>query len=126
MRFRLANAAQLRLGMAEQGELAAAAGRPTVLGIRPEHLHPPGHGPAGSDAVSMQVEVVEHMGDHQYVYLRVSGVDETVIMKSPPHLRFAHHEIVPVQLDTTRAHVFADLTEHARNLTLPKGFAQQQ
>ena len=125
MRFRLANGAQVRLGMAEQGELAGNAGKPTVLGIRPEHLHPPGHGPADTDAVSMQVDVVEHMGDHQYVYLRVAGVEEAVIMKAPPHVRFTRGESVPVQLDTKQAHVFADTSEHARNLTLPKGFQQQ-
>ena len=82
--------------------------------------------PAGSPSVPMRIDVVEHMGDHQYVYLRVAGVDEAVIMKAPPHVRFARDEVVPVQLDTTSAHVFADTTEHARNLTLPKGFAQQQ
>jgi len=126
MRFRMDNGAQVRLGMAEQGELQANAGKPTVLGIRPEHLHPPGHGPADSDAVSMKVDVVEHMGDHQYVYLKVQGLDEAVIMKAPPEVRFARDEVVPVHLDTRRGHVFADTSEHARNLTLPKGFQQQQ
>ncbi len=126
LRFLLANGTSVRLGMAEQGELQANAGKQTVLGVRPEHLHPPGHGPAGADAVTMQVDVVEHMGDHQYVYLKVPGLSEAVIMKAPPEVRFAHDENVAVHLDTTRGHVFADGSEHARNITLPKGFAQQQ
>jgi hypothetical protein len=47
-------------------------------------------------------------------------------MKAPPEVRFARDEVVPVHLDTRRGHVFADTSEHARNLTLPRGFQQQQ
>ena len=112
--------------MANQEQFAAHAGKEVVLGIRPEHLHLAAHAPAGSPAIAMQVDVIEHMGDHQYVYLRAPGHEGSIIMKAPAHVRLQSGENIPVHLDTTQAHIFGDTSEHGRNITLPVGFAQQQ
>ena len=113
------------LQMPHRGELLRAPGREVVLGIRPEHLYAPSHAPAGSPSLPMRVDVVEHMGDHQYVYLAAEGLD-TVIMKAPGEIAIAPRTELQVHIDTTKAHVFADRGEHALNLTLPPGFVRQQ
>ena len=112
--------------MGEQGELPKHTGKDVVLGIRPEHLHVAATAPAGSPAVAMDVDVVEHMGDHQYIYLKVAGLGTAVIMKAPAKVHVKHGERVQVHLDTAHAHIFADTGEHAQTITLPAGFKPQQ
>jgi ABC-type sugar transport system ATPase subunit len=107
-----------RLGTARDNEI--------VLGIRPEHLHVPATAPPGSPAMDMKIDVVEHMGDHQYVYLRADGVNGAIIMKAPGMVDLDLGQIAKIHIDTSRAHVFEGRTEHASNITLPTGFAQQQ
>jgi ABC-type sugar transport system ATPase subunit len=89
-------------------------------------MHPAATAPQGSSSIDMQVDVVEHMGDHQYVYLRAPGLPDNIIMKAPAKERFATGANVPVFFDSAHAHIFADTSEHALNLTLPVGFQRQQ
>jgi multiple sugar transport system ATP-binding protein len=119
------NGQSIALSMANRDMLGKAGGKEIVLGVRPEHLHPAASAPAGSPSVQMKVDVVEHMGDHQYVYLQADKLD-TVIMKAPGSIELHAGNVIPVHIDTTHAHVFADRGEHAPNLTLPAGFKQQQ
>ena len=55
----------------------AKAGDKVMLGIRPEHLVPPGHGHA-ENQVSGTVLVTEHLGAESFVYMDVQGNDFTV------------------------------------------------
>ena len=115
------------LAMPERHEFPSFAGKPIVLGIRPEHLSHGGYTalPKGGSTIPMQVTLLEIMGDHQYVYLKRSGIDAPIVMKCNAHHRAAVGETIPIHLDTTMAHVFEPGGDQARNLTLPKGFARQ-
>jgi multiple sugar transport system ATP-binding protein len=105
-------------------------GSPVSLGIRPEHLadlrYP--HSSEVCATMGMEVRVVEVLGDHQYVYLRPPGGsdEQVIIMKNSSHAYAKPGEQVQVALDTRMAHVFAGTEPDSENLTLPKGFAQQQ
>jgi multiple sugar transport system ATP-binding protein len=107
-------------------ERLGEAGKVAVLGMRPENLHTKHTAPAGSPSLPMKVDVVENMGDHQYVYLNTAGSEDTLIMKAPSTITLTHGEAIEIFLDTTRAHIFRDQSEHAPSLTLPPGFKQQQ
>ncbi len=128
--FQLPKREPIALAMANQGRFIDHAGMDLVLGVRPEHLHAAGFGPApgspGLGTLRCKIDVIEHMGDHQYVYLVGDGIDGTLIMKAPAEARLDPGQDLPIGLDTTRAHVFAGTDEHAENITLPAGFAQQQ
>jgi ABC-type sugar transport system ATPase subunit len=109
--------------------LAALAGKPVVVGIRPEHLslNPPA-GP-GAVAVAARVELIEPMGDHQTVYLSLAGAapgKAPVVMKAPGDARCAAGEAVQLTVNLAKGHVFAGPGEDARNLTLPGDFPQVQ
>ena len=126
--FAINGGATIGLHMEHRHALAGALGAGRILGIRPEHLSHAGHVPTAASATRLdaKVEVVENMGDHQYVYLRIAGHTQPVVMKGSSHHRCAAGETIPVNLDTALAHVFADAGDYASNLTLPAGFAQQQ
>ena len=115
------------LAMPRAGAVAALAGQRAVLGIRPEHLAHGGYVAAAptTATATMEVALVELMGDHQYVHLRTADGGQA-IMKCNAHHRAAVGERIPVRLDTAMAHVFAPGGDDARNLTLPEGFAQVQ
>jgi multiple sugar transport system ATP-binding protein len=127
-RFAIAGGATLGLHMEHRHALGEALGEGRILGLRPEHLSHAGHVATAASAtrVDAQVVVVENMGDHQYVYLRLAGHAQPLTMKCSSHHRCAAGETIPVNLDTAFAHLFADAGDHARTLTLPPGFAQQQ
>ena len=117
---------KLPLTMANRDNLGRAKEGGIVLGIRPEHLHTAATAPAGSPSVPMRIDVVEHMGDHQYVYLRAEGLKDAMIMKAPGMIQLTVGESAPIHIDTGHAHVFQGAGEHAPNITLPQGFPQQQ
>ena len=127
-RFAIAGGAALGLHMEHRHALGEALGEGRILGLRPEHLSHAGHVATAASAtrVDAQVVVVENMGDHQYVYLRLAGHAQPLTMKCSSHHRCAAGETIPINLDTAFAHLFADASDHARTLTLPPGFAQQQ
>jgi multiple sugar transport system ATP-binding protein len=122
----LSQGRRLALGMRERDRLPEHLGREVVLGVRPEHLHAPQVAPPGCTVCQMRVDVIEHMGDHQYIYLRLEGSKEAVIMKAPPQVKAAPGDLMPVHLDTSAGHLFAGTHEHAANLTLPRDFPRQQ
>ncbi len=127
-RFAINAGAVVDLHMQHRHALPEALGDGRILGIRPENLSHAGYVATAASAtrVDAKVEVVENMGDHQYVYLRIAGHPQPVVMKCSSHHRCTAGETIPVNLDTAFAHVFADASDHARNLTLPQGFPQQQ
>ena len=126
--FAIAGGATIGLHMEHQQELPAASGTDRVLGIRPEHLSHAGYvpTPASATKVKARIDVIENMGDHQYVYLRIPGHNQPLVMKNSSHHRCTAGQSIPVNLDTAFAHVFAGSADHSRNMTLPLGFKQQQ
>jgi len=122
--FNIANAPTVALSMTHATRLGEAASS-CVLGIRPEHLHTRATAPADAPSLPMKVDVVEHMGDHQYVYLQAPGSKEALIMKAPASVTLTRGEALDVFLDTPKAHVFRDTSEHADCLSLPPGFQRQ-
>jgi multiple sugar transport system ATP-binding protein len=118
----------INLHMAHRDALPAAIGQDTVLGVRPENLSHGGYTPTAATATRIDATVVftENMGDHHYVYLRIPGSAAPVVMKCNSHHKAAPGAIIPINLDTAHAHVFADRSDHGRTLTLPAGFQRQQ
>jgi len=57
------------------------------------------------------------MGENQYVDLVVPDVPAAVVMKRDSLHRATVGEVIPVNLDAVRAHVFADRGDHAANVT---------
>jgi multiple sugar transport system ATP-binding protein len=125
-RLEAASGISLELRMPHAARLAGRSGAEVAVGLRPEHLHAPSFGPPGLPTLSLRVEVVEHMGDHQYIYLASGIPGNSLIMKAPSQVEPRVGELMTVACDTTQAHVFADLTEHAPNLTLPPEVRQVQ
>ncbi len=125
-----AGGVKITLDMQHREALPGLVGKTTTFGVRPEHLAHGGYVPAkpGQSTIQAKVSLVELMGDHQYVYLLVPGrdVDDPIVMKSNSHHKVTLGETIPVVVDSTAGHVFADTTEHAKTVTLPPGFAQQQ
>jgi len=126
--FTLANGERIRLACTETHAFATHAGKDLVLGIRPENMAHGGYTTASatSTSLTMEVKVVELMGDHQYVYLSIAGQAQPLVMKCHSHHRCKTGERIIVHCDTAPAHVFAGTDAHARTITLPKDFAQQQ
>ncbi|AOZ51012.1 ABC transporter ATP-binding protein [Chromobacterium vaccinii] len=59
--------------------LADAGGGPLALGVRAEHLY------FAESGLPATVQLVEHLGDQQIVYLRHEGEGETIALKLPGH-----------------------------------------
>ena len=118
----------INLHMAHRDALPAAVGTDTVLGVRPEHLSHGGYTPTPATAtrIDATVAITENMGDHHYVYLRIAGCTAPVVMKCNSHHKAPPGAVIPVNIDTAHAHVFADRSDHARTLTIPAGFQRQQ
>jgi ABC-type sugar transport system ATPase subunit len=73
-------AAQVGGGTVPVGAHAGPAGRPVVVGVRPEHLHlAPFEGP---DGVPARVRVVESLGHERLVLCRVDGVDGDIVVRT--------------------------------------------
>ncbi|GDY11538.1 sugar ABC transporter ATP-binding protein [Planctomycetota bacterium] len=125
--FKLPGDAAIALAMPERHEFPSFAGKPIVLGIRPEQLSHGGYTalPKGGSTIPMQVTLLEIMGDHQYVYLKRPGFETPIVMKCNAHHRAAVGETIPIHIDTTMSHAFEPGGDQARNLTLPKGFTRQ-
>ncbi len=115
-----AGGAAVALRMPHRHALAGALGGGRVLGVRPEHISPANPASDGASRIAAEVDVVENMGDHQYVHLRLAG-DQRAIMKTGGQYRCRVGERIEVDLDTAFAHVFADAGEYAATLTLPPG-----
>jgi multiple sugar transport system ATP-binding protein len=118
----------LHLSMQHKQRLPAFLGKDLVLGIRPEHLSHGAYTPAppGATTVTMQVSLVEMMGDHQYVYLKHQSLNTPIIMKCNSHHRAEIGSTIPIHFDTTLGHCFESMEEMAANVTLPEGFERQQ
>jgi len=98
------------------GQATSGEGRPVTVGIRPEDLRPTAEGAPNS--LVGEVDVVEHLGNEQLVYLRVPGTiasksAETggaVTARIPPSTTVRPGERMTLSVDVGRLHVFDPAT----------------
>ena len=109
-----ANARTLTLhGLAADANsaLATATSRPVILGIRPEDFHLASE--TGENTLSGTVDVAEHLGNEQLIYLQMPGavISETaetkgVTARVAPDLMVKPGERVTLTVDTSKVHLF--------------------
>jgi len=108
---------RLELAPALVAPLAAAKGKPVVLGVRPEGivLGEAGTVPAGGlspkPEFRMSVDVVEQMGNEVIVYLKAGG--DALIARMPPQNAPRPGDSVVVGFEPDRLHFFDAETELA-------------
>jgi multiple sugar transport system ATP-binding protein len=98
------------------GQATAGEGRPVTVGMRPEDLRPAAEGAPNS--LVGEVDVVEHLGNEQLVYLHVPGTiasksAETggaVTARIPPATLVRPGERMTLSVDVGRLHVFDPAT----------------
>jgi multiple sugar transport system ATP-binding protein len=97
-------------------ELAASlnshADRDLILGIRPEDIHDATRfAAAPGQTIAACVELVEHMGNENFVYLR-SG-DAAFTTRMDRGVQPSRGDILPVVVDARKVHLFEPGTERA-------------
>ncbi|MGE5335340.1 MAG: TOBE domain-containing protein, partial [Nitrososphaerota archaeon] len=98
-------------------EQATSEGRPVVVGIRPEGLRLASE--AASNTIAGVVDVVEHLGNEQFVYLRLPGAIFTdtaetqgSVARLPSDARVHVGQALTVAADADALHVFDPATTH--------------
>ena len=88
-------------------------GRPLIAGIRPEDFGLDGAQSGDGTTISGIVDVVEHLGNEQMVYLRLPGayVPEALETKGStarlgPSAKISPGERISLHVDTSRLHFF--------------------
>jgi multiple sugar transport system ATP-binding protein len=108
---------------AEQAaRVAAFAGRPVVLGVRPESLCPAREGKFAweNNAIEARINVIEPLGDRVDLYLSVDGNDHVVCRADAQQFgKLAIGGIIKVYVDLGRVHVF-EPGEDGMNITLAR------
>ena len=94
------------------GKGADAAGRPVILGIRPEAIRDtPGAGADAGRTAEVKVEVSEPLGPETLLYLDTGAT--SFVARVGPMDRFEAGRKVTVAFDLARAHLFDAATERA-------------
>ena len=102
------DALAVALPAAQAVALAAAVGRPAVLGVRPEHLVPVTTANAdaiAAFAVPLRLDAVEPLGNEVLLYGRVGAAELTARVMPGPRLP-APGETVALAPDPERLHLF--------------------
>jgi multiple sugar transport system ATP-binding protein len=82
------------------------------LGVRPEHVMPAALADGNTATkISTDIDVVENMGSHQYVYLARSGA--TLTAEFPPDFDVEPDQHVDVVFDPHNLHLFDDASGNA-------------
>jgi len=90
--------------------LAAYAGKPVTLGLRPEHIGTPESERGGSGPrIPAVVDVVEAMGSESYIHLRAG--DTTFVSRVDAHRRFDVGQECRPGVFVEKAHFFDPATE---------------
>ncbi len=91
---------------------ATADGRPVIIGIRPEDFHM-ANGDGGAATLAGEVDVAEHLGNEQLVYLKLPGsvAVEAVETQSstarlPASMVVHPRERLTLAVDTSKLHLF--------------------
>ena len=94
---------RLTLSGSRRESLRGHVGRPLVLGIRPDALHPGTGDPARR--LDLRLELIENLGDRWDVVLRLpSGA--TLISRTPPRPELEEGRPTPLGVDLDAAHWF--------------------
>jgi multiple sugar transport system ATP-binding protein len=116
------------------GHALAGAGRPVIVGIRPEDFALDGAGTGAASAsdpstptMSGVVDVAEHLGNEQLVYLRLPGAyvpeqaeTKGTVARIGPDVRITPGDRITLRLDTSKLHVFdADTKQRIPSLSTP-------
>jgi multiple sugar transport system ATP-binding protein len=95
---------------------ATEEGRAVVVGVRPEDVRVGGESVAGSQ-LQGRVEVVEHLGNEQLVYVQVAGAlglegseGRAVTARAEPQLGLRPGEVAALRVETSKVHVFDPAT----------------
>lgn len=90
---------------------ATADGREVIVGIRPEDMQVASPGDTG--VISGQVEIVEHLGNEQLIYIRIPGamVPEQAesggtTARISPDVRVNTGQRITFKPDTSKIHIF--------------------
>jgi multiple sugar transport system ATP-binding protein len=89
------------------------AGKPVILGIRPEDIHDPQYQPSNIIPASFDanVDVVEQMGHEKVIYLEESG--KTFLARMDPRSSASVGQRMQVVINTGNIHLFDAQTEKA-------------
>ncbi len=96
------------------GRLAGLAAREIVLGVRPEHLRPPGNGAAGAVEIAFVIDVNEPLGDRMIVSGTTAG-GQRVGAQVNADAGLAVGDRVPFAVDAAHVHFF-ERGEHGRRI----------
>ena len=102
---------KLRVPPAKTELLRPFAGRPVVLGMRPEALRPANGADAADYSFEAGVEVVEPLGSEILLNVRAGGTP--IVARVEPSTKVHVHEKVRLALDPARVHFFDASTEAA-------------
>jgi multiple sugar transport system ATP-binding protein len=93
--------------------LNGASGREVILGVRPEDIHDIRRfAPTeAAQTIEARVELVEHMGNENFVYLR-SG-DASLMARMDREVQPARGDILPIVIDARKVHLFDPHSERA-------------
>jgi multiple sugar transport system ATP-binding protein len=97
---------QVPVPASRQAALDRVAGRPVILGIRPEDIHDPAYTPPQIAAamVEASVDVTELMGNEVFIYLTVGPA--TFVGRVDPRTTFRPGSKVQVALNMEHMHLF--------------------
>jgi multiple sugar transport system ATP-binding protein len=88
------------------------SGRDVVLGVRPEDIHDARRtAPDGRPPVDARIDVVEHMGNENFVHLTSGGSSFMARMESS--LDPKPGEFIPIVVDAQKVHLFDPASEQA-------------
>jgi ABC-type sugar transport system ATPase subunit len=96
------DAFSLEIPAAWQGALAERAGRPVILGVRPEDVRPAGAG--GSAGVRLRLELVEPLGQELLLCARAGSHEVTA--RLAPSAAFEPGQEIAVTFDPAALHFF--------------------
>ncbi|TMQ12054.1 MAG: sn-glycerol-3-phosphate ABC transporter ATP-binding protein UgpC [Deltaproteobacteria bacterium] len=109
-----AAADQARVALRDGTELAAAVdatraakGSAVTVGVRPEHVLPPGAAPSGElGRIRGEVALVENLGESALIYLRVPGADGLTLCRIEGASMVVDGERMELGISPTALHVF--------------------
>ena len=102
---------KVRVPPAKADRLRQFAGRPVILGVRPEALRPANGADPADYSFEAGVEVVEPLGSEILLNVRAGGAP--IVARVEPSTRVNVHEKVRLALDPARVHFFDASTEAA-------------
>ena len=105
--------------------LCGHAGERVVLGVRPENIHDRRENTENqrSPGLPCKVEVVEPLGNEQYVHMSKPGQQHMLTAKFDAHRKIGVNSEMEVVFDQNRVHVFD--ARDGQNLSLDTGAAEE-